>query len=138
MKIDFKSILILALLITTCFFVYKSMFNNVDVISKDVYEKLNNDFIILKYQKNENDEKIKSLMTGYDSIVKLDLKLKLDIYELDKKILIYNRESIKSEKYLKDIIYKQIEFRNRIELLQNNPVNRVDDELLISIKNKTK
>jgi len=114
------------------------MFNNVDVISKDVYEKLNNDFIILKYQKNENDEKIKSLMTGYDSIVKLDLKLKLDIYELDKKILIYNRESIKSEKYLKDIIYKQIEFRNRIELLQNNPVNRVDDELLISIKNKTK
>jgi len=138
MKIDFKSISIIVLLITTCFFVYKSMFNNVDVISKDVYEKLNNDFIILKYQKNENDEKIKSLMTGYDSIVKLDLKLKLDIYELDKKILIYNRESIKSEKYLKDIIYKQIEFRNRIELLQNNPVNRVDDELLISIKNKTK
>ena len=135
MKIDFKSISIIVLLITTCFFVYKSMFNNVDVISKDVYEKLNNDFIILKYQKNENDEKIKSLMTGYDSIVKLDLKLKLDIYELDKKILIYNRESIKSEKYLKDIIYKQIEFRNRIELLQNNPVNRVDDELLISINN---
>jgi chromosome segregation ATPase len=137
MKIDIKSILILILLGFTLIFGYKWYFSGNDGIE----EKLNQ--LQVEYDEIEN-EKEESNKRLYDKSLFIDSLLVVDSLNNEKlSILEFNineaeKEASVSNDKLNKLKKELSETRKKINEFKENPPNRVGDDLLNSIKNKTK
>jgi hypothetical protein len=137
MKIDIKVILILALLgLTLLFGLY--WFWNQDKSSKKEINRLKKEYKILEDQKKLINDEILVWKNKTDSLIKIDTKLKSEIAKQEILIKKAELEAQKSKANLDKMRKDLIETRRRIEEVRNNPPNRTGNDLLESLKNKTK
>lgn len=133
-KIDFKIILIIILLITTTIFGYKWFFQSDDLIEyklkqlKDENEQLqkNIDSLTLNIEKYNNE--YIEFTKKRDSLNKVIKESEIEI----------EKAKSKAEKSLKELnkIRKDFsEIQNKIKELEKSPMKREDDDLINSIKN---
>ena len=137
MKLDFKSILILILLGFALFFGYKLYFTD-DSDYKNKIKELEEQYQILEDEKNQNKLIIEKYKVELDSIMIQDSLNLIKISELEGKVFEAEQKAESSKKKF-DKLQKQLEeTRKKIEDFKKNPPNREGDDLLNSIKNKTK
>jgi chromosome segregation ATPase len=137
MKLDIKIILILVLLLFTLFFGYKWYFtDNSDYKGK--INELKQQYQLLEEEKKENSLIIERYKVELDSIMEQDslnlvriLYLELEVVESEKKAEISKNKFHKLKKELEKT-------QKEIEEFKKSPPNRTGDDLLESIKNKTK
>jgi predicted nucleic acid-binding Zn-ribbon protein len=101
-------------------------------------KKLKQEYEKVEAEKKQNQAEILRWKSTYDSLVKLDITLSKAVIELEKQL----DDAIKNANYSKgelDKIKNKInETRKKIEDLKKNPINRENEDLLNSLKNKTK
>lgn len=137
MKLDFKSILILILLGLTLIFGYKWYFtDNSDY--KNQIKELKEKYQLLENEKKENNLIIQKYKIELDSIMVQDSLNVIKISELESKVFEAEKQAEKSKKKFNELQKKLEETRKRIEEFKKTPPNRTGDDLLNSIKNKTK
>lgn len=137
MKLDVKSILVIALLGLTLIFGYKWFFNK-DAGSTERLNQLEKEYKELEARKLELDKKIEVFKTKYDSLELVDNKLKNKLLKSESET---RKAEIESRKSLVELEKSKREMNNlykKIEQYKDSPANRIDDDLLESIKNKTK
>lgn len=137
MKIDFKSILVLILLAFALFFGYKWYFTDTSDY-KNKLKELQEEYQLLEESKKENNLLIEKYKIELDSIMVQDSLNQVRISQLESKVFDAEKNAAKSKKEF-DKLQKQLEeTRRNIEDLKKTPTNRTGDDLLESIKNKTK
>jgi vacuolar-type H+-ATPase subunit I/STV1 len=137
MELDFKSILILILLGLTLIFGYKWYFtDNSDY--KNQIKELEENYQLLEKEKVENNLIIQKYKIELDSIMIQDSLNVIKIYELESKVFEAEKQADESKKRFNELQKELKETRNKIEEFKKNPPNRTGDDLLNSIKNKTK
>ena len=138
MKFDLKNILILILIIISSFSVWKWMTKVDDTKSKERIKELENEFRKLEIRKDSVDNNIKTLELEFE---KLELKDSL-LMEENKKLSQEAKQAESEAKVWKTRLQssqkKQEETRSKIKQLEKNPIKREGNDLLESLKNKTK
>jgi flagellar basal body-associated protein FliL len=137
MKLDIKSIIILVLLGLTLLFGYKWFFGG-NKESKQRVKQLEQEFKQLESQKKLVDLEIATWKAKSDSLIKIDIKLQEDLARQEAETKKAEIESQKSKANLDKLKKDIIEIQNKIKEFKKNPPNRTGDELLESLKNKTK
>ena len=137
MKLDFKSILILILLGATLIFGYKWYFGG-NSEYKEKLKALQEQYDEIEKQKSESDKRLIIINNEKDSLSIQDSLSKKRILELEDGVMLAQRESDKSKEMFNKLKAELAITKKKIEDLKNNPPNRTGDELLESIKNKTK
>lgn len=137
MKLDIKSILILVFLGISIFFGLKWFWSGNDA-SKERVKQLEQQFKELESQKKAVDLEIESWRAKSDSLKTLDLKLQKEIARQELLTKKAEQEAQKSKANLDRMRQDLADTKNKIEQIKNNPPNRTGDDLLESLKNKTK
>lgn len=137
MKLDFKSILILVLLGCTLIFGYMWFFRGDDG-SKEQLKQLQEEYKEIEKQKKESDKRLIEYNEQLDSLLNVDKINKEKLLELEANVLEAENRANESESKFKDLQAQLKETRDKIKEFKNNPPNRTGDDLLNSIKNKTK
>jgi chromosome segregation ATPase len=132
---DFKSIflIILTLLIILLGFNYFKS----DSDYKNKVKSLKEENKKLKKSRDSLSKNILILEKEFKLLKEDGDSLLLKISSLDNEILDYKTKVGKSENELTHLRKKLLETNNKIKDLKNNPPNRVGDDLINSIKNKT-
>lgn len=137
MKLDFKSILILVLLGFTLIFGYMWYFRGDDGSKKEL-EQLQERYDEIEREKEESNKRLVDNAIVIDSLMIADslntekiALLEFNVREAEEQANISNEKLAKMKAEL-------AETRKKIEELKKNPPNRTGDDLLNSIKNKTK
>lgn len=138
-QIDSKSILIILLLAFSLFFGYKWYFSMSDRKEwKDKVEQLNKENKALIDKRDSLQSSLNDLKIIYDDIVVKDSLLQIQISDLEKDIIDSKNKANRSVKELNKIKQELEENKRRIEELINNPIDKTDNELIESLKNKLK
>ena len=137
MKFDIKNTIILILLIVAILFGYK-WFIESDSGSKERVKQLEKEFAEMESKKKLTDLEIKKWKCKFDTLQKEGDILKQENVKLEANIKKAEQEAIKSKSNLDKLRSEMIETKNKIEKLKKNPIKRTGDDLLQSIKNKTK
>lgn len=137
MKLDIKSILILALLGISLFFGLNWFWSG-DKSSKERVKQLEKEFKDLECKKQEVDKEIHLWRLKSDSLKSLDEKLQKELAKQELLTKKAEQEAQKSRANLEKMRNDLAETRKKIEDVKNNPPNRTGDALLESLKNKTK
>ncbi len=137
MKLDIKSILILVFLGISIFFGLKWFWSGNDA-SKERVKQLEQQFKELESQKKAVDLEIESWRSKSDSLKTLDLKLQKEIARQEMLTKKAEQEAQKSKSNLDKMRQDLADTKNKIEQIKSNPPNRTGDDLLESLKNKTK
>lgn len=138
MKLDIKSILILVLLTFTIIFGYKWYFSNDGGLYKEKITQLQKKYSDIEKKKSESDFRILEYEKQLDELLKRDLLSIGKIKQLENDILISEKEANKSNIKFKELREELLKNNRRIEEFIKNPPVKNDDDLLESIKNKTK
>ena len=137
MKLDFKSIIILILLGLTLIFGYNWYLKGDDGI-KEKLKELQSRYDEIEKEKEESNKRLKENAFIIDSLVLSDSINNLKISTLEFNV---SEAEKRANKIAKDLgkIHRELEItRNKIKEFKENPPNRTGDDLLNSIKNKTK
>ena len=137
MKLDIKSILILILLGFTLLFGFKWFFSG-DKASKERVKQLEQQFKELEAQKKVVDLEIITWRAKSDSLKQLDVKLQAEIAKQESLTKKAEAEANRSKANLDKMRHDLAETQRKIEEIKNHPPNRTGDDLLESLKNKTK
>lgn len=137
MKLDIKSIIILVLLGFSLIFFFRWYFSDIDNYKNEV-NKLREANKILKSQRDSIDQRIINLQTEYDKLQVVQLKISSKILETEKEISKAREKATLSRHELEKVRKELQETRNKLTELEKNPSNRTGDDLLNSLKNKTK
>ena len=137
MKFDIKNTIILILLIVSILFGYK-WFIESDSGSKERVKQLEKEFTELENKKKLTDLEINKWKSKFDTLQKEEDILKQENIKLEAETKKAEQEASKSKSNLDKLRLEMIETKNKIEKLKNNPIKRTGDDLLQSIKNKTK
>ena len=138
-QIDSKSILIILLLAFSLFFGYKWYFSMSDRKEwKDKVEQLNKENKALIDKRDSLQSSLNDLKIIYDDIVVKDSLLQIQISDLEKDIIDSKNKANRTVKELNKIKQELEENKRRIEELINNPIDKTDNELIESLKNKLK
>lgn len=137
MKFDIKNTIILILLIVAILFGYK-WFIESDSGSKERVKQLEKDFTEMESKKKISDLEINKWKCKFDTLQKEGDRLKQENIKLESDTKKAEQEASKSKSNLDKLRLEMIETKNKIEKLKNNPIKRTGDDLLQSIKNKTK
>jgi len=137
MKLDTKSILILALLGLSLFFGLKWFWSG-DSASKERVKQLEQEFKQLESQKKVVDLEIIAWKAKSDSLRLLDAKLQKEIENQEMLTRKAEQEAKNSRSNLEKMKKELAETRQKIDEIKSNPPNRTGDALLESLKNKTK
>jgi len=134
-----KSILIILLLAFSLFFGYKWYFSMSDRKEwKDKVEQLNKENKDLIDKRDSLQSSLNDLKIIYDDIVVKDSLLQIQISDLEKDIIDSKNKANRSVKELNKIKQELEENKRRIEELINNPIDKTDNKLIESLKNKLK
>ena len=138
MKFDLKNILILILIIISSFSVWKWMTKVDDSKSQERIKQLEDEFRKLEIRKDSVDNNIKTLELEFE---KLELKDSL-LREENKKLSQEAKQAEIEAKVWKTKLQtsqkQQEETKSKIKQLGKNPIKREGNDLLESLKNKTK
>lgn len=137
MKLDFKSILILILLGCTLIFGYMWFFKGDDG-TKEQLKQLQEEYQEIEKLKKESDKRLIIYNDQLDSLLNVDKAHQERILELEANVLEAENRANQSESKFNELQAQLEETRKKIEELKKNPPNRTGDDLLNSIKNKTK
>jgi hypothetical protein len=137
MKFDIKNTIILILIIVTIFFGYK-WFISGDSGSNERVKQLEKEFAELESRKKLADLEINKWRCKFDTLQKEGDILKQENIKLEAETKKAEQEANKSKSNLNKLRLEMIETKNKIEQLKKNPIKRTGDDLLQSIKNKTK
>jgi predicted nucleic acid-binding Zn-ribbon protein len=138
-QIDSKSILIILLLAFSLFFGYKWYFSMSDRKEwKNKVEQLNKENKALIDKRDSLQSSLNDLKIIYDDIVVKDSLLQIQISDLEKDIIDSKNKANRTVKELNKIKQELEENKRRIEELINNPIDKTDNELIESLKNKLK
>lgn len=138
-QIDSKSILIILLLAFSLFFGYKWYFSMGDRNEwKDKVDQLNKENKALMDKRDSLQSSLNDLKIIYDDIVVKDSLLQIQISDLEKDIIDSKNKANRTVKELNKIKQELEENKRRIEELINNPIDKTDNELIESLKNKLK
>jgi peptidoglycan hydrolase CwlO-like protein len=137
MKLDIKSILILVLLGFSLFFGYSWYFRS-DIGYKEKLKQLEIRNKVIEHQKDSIKEILVKKEIEFIKLKKSESILELEIESLKIDILNAKRNANKSKAELDKIMKSLAETRRKIEDLKKNPPNRTGNDLINSIKIKTK
>jgi len=137
MKLDIKDILILVLLGISLFLGYSWYFKG-NSGYKEKVKQLEKEYKELEKEKNLIDLEITKWKSKYDSLEVVDKKIQSDLLLLQEEVKRAEEEAKKSKQQLSKIRAELAETRKKIEEFKRNPPNRTGDDLLESLKNKTK
>lgn len=138
-QIDSKSILIILLLVFSLFFGYKWYFSMDDRKEwKDKVEQLNKENKAIVDKRDSLQSSLNELKIIYDDIVVKDSLLQIQISDLEKDIIDSKNKANRTVIELNKIKQELEENKRRIEELINNPIDKSDNELIESLKNKLK
>jgi chromosome segregation ATPase len=136
-KLDIKSILIIFFLLTTLFFGYRWFFGR-NSASEERVKQLDAQFKELEKQKAENEKQILFWRKRFDSLQVDEERLKLELEKLTEKTRVAELEAEKSKGKLDKLRKEIMETRKKIEDFKKSPPVKTEEELLQSLKNKTK
>lgn len=129
--------MIFVLLLLCFIFGYMWFFRTNKTLKTDI-NNLKTENVILEKEKDALDKQLIDYKQKYDSLVVLDNVLIKEYVELQKYTTALEKNAHKTENSL-DILKNQIsETRKEIEYLKEHPANRIGDNLVNSLKNKTK
>lgn len=137
MKFDIKNTIILILLIVAIFFGYR-WFIESDSGSKERVKQLEKDFAEMEIKKKLTDLEINKWKSKFDTLQKEGDILKQENDKLESDTKKAEADAIKAKSNLDKLRLEMIKTKNKIEQLKKNPIRRTGDDLLQSIKNKTK
>jgi hypothetical protein len=137
MKLDIKSILILVLLGFSLFFGYSWYFRG-DSGYKERLKQLEIRNKIIEHQKDSISEVLVKKEMDFIKLKESESILESEIASLEMDILNARRNANKSKFELDKIMKSLAETRRKIEELKKNPPNRTGNDLINSIKIKTK
>lgn len=138
-QIDSKSILIILLLVFSLFFGYKWYFSMDDRKEwKDKVEQLNKENKAIVDKRDSLQSSLNELKIIYDDIVVKDSLLQIQISDLEKDIIDSKNKANRTVIELNKIKQEFEENKRKIEELINNPIDKSDNELIDSLKNKLK
>ncbi len=137
MKLDIKSWIIVVLLVISLVFVGKWYFKGDDV-SKSKVKELENQIELIEKEKAQRDANIKSLQDKQKELeATIDVKTQL-VEDLARGNVLLANQVAYAQKGLEETRKKLKETQDKIAELLKNPVKRDGDDLLNSLKNKTK
>jgi len=137
MKLDIKSILILVLLGFTLIFGYKWYFSGDDT-SEEKLNQLQEQYDEIEKEKQESNKRLNDNSIIIDSLMVADSLNTERIALLDFNVREAEDKAEESAGKLSEMQKQLAATRKKIEELKKNPPNRTGDDLLNSIKNKTK
>lgn len=137
MKLDIKSILILVLLTFTIIFGYKWYFTD-NSAYKEKITQLQKKYDEIEKRKKESDHRLVEYENQLDHLLKMDLLSTEKINKLENEILISEKEANRYNIKFKELRDELLKNNKKIEEFIKNPPTKSDDDLLESIKNKTK
>lgn len=135
-KLDIKSWLILVLLGFTLIFGYKWYFSSPD--NKDEIKALLEQNKVIQKERDSLKIARHILESDFNNLRMNDSLKASEIARLDKTLSIMQEEVNRSRKDFDKIRKELEETRKKIEEFKKNPPNRTGDDLINSIKNKTK
>ncbi len=136
-KFDIKSILILVLLGFSLVFFYKWYFSGLDGYKKEI-KRLHSENKILQNKRDSVSLIIKGLEIDFVKLQKQDSLLKIKIQNSENDVRLAKDKANKSKSELDNLRKDLDNTKKQIEELQKNPLNRTGDDLLNSLKIKTK
>jgi cell division protein FtsB len=137
MKLDIKSILILVLLGFTLIFGYKWYFSGDDT-SEEKLNQLQEQYDEIEKEKQESNKRLNDNSIIIDSLMVADSLNTERIALLEFNVREAEDKAEESAGKLSEMQKQLAATRKKIEELKKNPPNRTGDDLLNSIKNKTK
>lgn len=137
MKIDIKSILILCLLGFGLIFFYRWYFSDSDGYKKEVDRLRKENQSIIK-KRDSIDVHLVGLQNEFSRLKQTDSVLQIKLRGMESEVQ-YAKNKANISKLELDKLRVELEStRKQIEDLKNKPANRTDEDLLNSLKNKTK
>lgn len=137
MKLDIKSILILVLLGFTLIFGYKWYFSGDDT-SEEKLNQLQEQYDEIEKEKQESNKRLNDNSIIIDSLMLADSLNTERIALLEFNVREAEDKAEESAGKLSEMQKQLAATRKKIKELKKNPPNRTGDDLLNSIKNKTK
>ena len=137
MNLDIKSILILVLLGFTLIFGYKWYFSGDDA-SEEKLNQLQEQYDEIEKEKQESNKRLNDNAIIIDSLMVADSLNTERIALLEFNVGEAEDKAEESAGKLSEMQKQLADTRKKIEELKKNPPNRTGDDLLNSIKNKTK
>jgi peptidoglycan hydrolase CwlO-like protein len=137
MKLDIKSILIVILLGFTLIFGYKWYFGNNNEY-KDKLNQLQDRYDEIEKEKKESNKRLEDNAFVIDSLLFVDSLNNQKIALLEFNVREAEDKANESAGKLSKVQKELADTRKKIKEFKNNPPNRTGDDLLNSIKNKTK
>jgi len=137
MKLDIKSILILILLGFTLIFGYKWYFSGDDGIKEEL-KQLQEQYDQIEKEKQESTKRLDANAIVIDSLLNIDSLNTEKIALLEFNVREAEDKANESAGKLSAVQKELAATRKKIKELKENPANRTGDDLLNSIKNKTK
>lgn len=137
LKFDIKSILILVLLGFSLIFFYKWYFSGVDGYKNEL-KRLHSENKILQHKRDSVNLIIRGLETDYKKLQVLDSTLRVKIKKDEEEIKFAKDRANKSKGELDNLRLELEKTKKQIEDLKDKPANRTGDDLLNSLKIKTK
>lgn len=137
MKLDIKTIIILALILFCTISSYYWLIKG-DTESKEKLKEYETEFKKLEKIKDSLDISISNLKIKYKELDKQEDLLEEQNLVLSKRASKAEADAKHSKKDLEELLKKQKKTLEEIEKLKKNPIKREGDDLLESLKNKTK
>lgn len=137
LKFDIKSILILVLLGFCLIFFYKWYFSGDDGYKKEV-KRLREENKKLQQKRDSVNFIIQGLEKDFSELKKIDSTLKVKIFSMESEIISAKEKANRSKSELEKLRVEIEKTKKQIEDLKQNPPNRKDEDLLNSLKTKTK
>lgn len=135
-KLDIKSWLIIILLGFALIFGYKWYFSGPD--NKDEIKALLEENKVIQKERDSLKTARHILENDFNNLRMNDSLKASEIARLDKSLVIMQEEVNRSRKDFDKIRKELEETRKKIEEFKKNPPNRTGDDLINSLKNKTK
>lgn len=135
--LDIKSILILFFLVISLFFGYKWFYGG-NAESKKRIKELEKEYRDLEKQKKENEKSILFWKNRFDSLQVEGNRLQEELELLEKKTQEAEANAEKSKSTLDRLRKELAETREKIDSIKKDPPVKSEEDLLQSLKNKTK
>ncbi len=137
MKIDIKSIIITLLLVASLFLYYK-WHNSENSNYEQELNKLKQENLLIHKKRDSLLSERSILQSDLNLIKNENQRLQLVSEKLEKESLEYRNRANKTKHELDNLRSQLEETHRKIEELKHNPPNRSDDNLLNSLRSKTK
>lgn len=134
---DIRNIIIASLVIIALVFGYMWLFSG-DSSSKKRVKELEKENKILEHKEDSLTKHTNYLEEQFNILKLKEVRLEKEISSLEDQIKKSESIANQSKQQLDSLRKELFETKKKIDDLKNNPVNRVGNDLLESIKNKTK